>query len=134
MPSSLFQQTRRSMTAAFFAPYSSGSSTANYTPTLRLSMVPGRDFAIIKPPRSKADQAAPILEPCPYIRPSTRPTLPTPPYGSSASKPASHVAEPCACPSPFSSKKAFPFRPMSHTTVDIYLKLLLRRIMPEADA
>jgi hypothetical protein len=101
---------------------------------LLLSMVPCRDFVMIKPPRSKTDQdgnkfcALPIYL---FFDPSGRAK-------------AAHWLQrlvlrlPChgqhreARPLFFEDTKTF--RPMSHGTIDRYLGLLLHVLMPEAEA
>lgn len=101
---------------------------------LLLRMVPGRDFAIIKPPRSKADQDGTKFGALPIYLP----------FDPSDSANAAvwllrlETRFPCRgtlrLSRPLFFEEAVSFRPMSHSTVDLYLKHLLRRIMPEADA
>jgi hypothetical protein len=69
---------------------------------LLLSLVPGRDFAVVKAPRSNADQDGiefgALLIYLPFD------PLPTPPSGFSALKHASRAAVPAAQTYPSSSK------------------------------
>ena len=104
-------------------------------PSLELlsSMVPNRDFVVIKPPRSKADQDGTRFGALPiYLS-----------FDPSDRANAAHWLQrlelqfPCHAQEsqarPLFCEDAKTFRPMSHGTVDRYLGLLLPLLMPEAE-
>jgi hypothetical protein len=101
---------------------------------LLLSMVPGRDFSIIKPTRSKADQDGTKFGALPIYLPFDPPDS----INAAAWLQRLETRFPCRgtlrLSRPFFFEEAVFFRPMPHTTVHIYLKHLLRRIMSKADA
>ena len=101
---------------------------------LLLSMVPRRDFVMIKPPRSKADQDGTKFGALPiYLS-----------FDPSDRANAAHWLQrlelrfPChgqhRKARPLFFEEAKTFRPMSHGTVDRYLGLLLRVLVTEAEA
>ena len=98
------------------------------------SLVPGRDFMLIKPPRSKADQDGTKFGALPIYLPFNpadvanaahwiqRLELRFPRHGNQRRT------------TPLFFEDAVSFRPMSHATVDRLLKQLLRVELPEAEA
>jgi len=109
--------------------------TLHSDPSLELlsSMVPYRDFVVTKPPRSKAVQDGTKFGALPiYLSfdPSERANAAHWLQRLEVQFPC-HAQERQARPLFFEDAKTF--RPMSHGTVDRYLGLLLRSLMPEAE-
>ena len=98
------------------------------------SLVPGRDFLVVKPPRSKADQDGTKFGALPIYLP----------FDTSDIANAAHWIKrlelrfPCRGTrrhlAPLFFDNATTFRPLSHASVDHLLELLLLAFLPEAEA
>jgi hypothetical protein len=114
--------------------YIDGVLHADPPVALLLSLAPGRDYAVVKPPRSKADQDGTKFGALPIYLPFD----PNDPGNAALWLQRLETRFPChgtrRSTLPLFFEEAVSHRPMSHATVDLLLKHLLRCVLPEVES